>query len=146
MGIAAAMRAAFPFRVEQPAALRTGMPQFSLTERTELPFRFDRPAALVAVLGGLDLTEQGFFFQGPIILFGQRGAWTDQQIEQDAKDVEDCNQQGGKDGGEDISRTGADVAPGPNDETDPEGDQEAAENSDDPLQADADKIGKLFRH
>ena len=139
-GIGATVWTALPFGVQQAAAFVAGVTQFCFTVGAEAPAHLHRPSAFMATRRLLDLTQQGFFFQGPIILLGEGMPRTQKKIEKSAERTEDGNQKASENGGEDVRGACPNIAPGPDNQADPEGDQQAAEDSDNPLQTYADLI------
>jgi len=135
----AAERADIPLEFEQMVAARAGAAQLGAARWAELEVALD---AIVAGWAGLalgHLRQQRLLFQLALVQLGQRLARAHDQVDEEAADVEDSDEQGGRDLQDDILRARADIAPGPEDERDPEDRQEGEEEE----RSDTNQPGEL---
>src|SRR3990172_3826364 len=127
LGRRPAVRTQVPRELEQPSTTRARLAQPSVAVGAKQPIVLGLPAAARARPVGLDAAEQGFLFQRPFVLFFQGQARAQDQIDDHARQVEEKHEQGGQDAQETVLRAGPDVAPGPEDQAQPQGDEEGAE-------------------
>src|SRR3990172_8430573 len=127
LGRRPAVRTQVPRELEQPSAARARLAQPSVAVWAEQQIVLGLPAATRARPMGLDAAEKGFLFQRPLVLFFQGQARAQDQVDDHARQIEEKHEQGGQHAQETVLRASPDVAPGPEDQAQPQGDEEGAE-------------------
>ena len=125
-----AQRAYVPIELDLRAALGAGLLQLRLAEGAHSPFGFGGPGATGAGRPLFDFLQQRLLFKRARIGLSQRFRRAQNQIHDEAGDVEHRHDQRGEQLGKDVPRSGAHIAERPNGEREPQGRGERAEDGD----------------